>query len=463
VAAFFYDDQIKRFLLQFARIFSDWSVTYGFDQKGNPIYHRVPIIYGDSSRQVADVIAKNSASNMPSAPQIVYYISGIEFDQSRTQDPTFIDVQAVRQRAMNPETGEYETTQGNAFNIERPMPVPYTLRVTLEFWTSNTQQKLELREQLAALFNPSMEIMSTDNFLDWTSLSVVYQDGFTYSSRTQPVGTGNPIDVATWKFYMPIWISSPIKVRKFGVIQKIINTIYTGVAYNDIKDEDLLLGTRQKITPYGYKILLLDNQLQIIPANSAFSPSNDSFELPDIEPAAVFWHDVLNVYGVIRPGVSMIALENPFLATEIMGTINYDATNDSILIYDIDPDTLPQNTLDPVNSIIDPTQKTPGNGLPMAANGQRYLIVEDIPYQTAYTTSTQNSWIGLAQGASLNSIIEFNGTAWFVAFDAQAQQLDTVEFCTNLTSGVQYRFSTKLGWQKSYDGFYNQGDWRIII
>jgi hypothetical protein len=146
-----------------------------------------------------------------------------------------------------------------------------------------------------------------------------------------------------------------------------------------------------------------------------------------------------------------------------MGTINYDATNDSILIYDIDPDTLPQNTLAPVNSIIDPTQKAPGNGLPAAANGQRYLIVENIPYQTAYSSSVQNAWIGLIGGATLNSIIEFNGTAWYVVFDANAQLPNVVEFCTNLTSGVQYRFSTLLGWQKSYDGFYNQGDWRIII
>lgn len=462
MAMYFYDNQIRRFLLQFARIFSDWDVSYGFDQKGNPIYHRVPIIYGDSSRQVADVINKNSASNMPSAPQIVYYISGIEYDQSRTQDPTFLDVQAVRQRAMNPETGEYETTQGNAFNIERIMPVPYTLRMTLEFWTSNTQQKLELFEQLGALFNPSMEIQSSDNFLDWSSLSVVYQDGFNYSSRTQPVGTGNPIDVATWKFYMPIWISSPIKVKKFGVIQKIINTIYTGKAYNDIQDEDLLLGTRQKITPYGYKLLLLNNQLQIIPSDSPFVPDNGSFEVPNIEPAAVFWHSVLNVYGVIRPGVSMIALENPYLATEIMGTINYDPTNDSILQYNVDSDTLPQNTLAAVNSIIDPTQKVPGNGLPPAAAGQRYLIVDNIPIQTVYS-SLSNSWVGLITGADLNSIIEFNGTAWSVVFDANNQLANTVEFCTNLTSGVQYRFATATGWQKSYDGFYDQGDWRIII
>ena len=455
------DDQIKRFLLQFARIFSEWNVTFGTDPAGNTIYHRVPVVYGDSSRQAATIIANNSASNMPSAPQIVYYISGLEYDQRRTQDPTFVDVTNVRQRAFNQETGEYDTVQGNAFTVERMMPVPYTLRITVDFWTTNYQQKLELIEQMAVLFNPSLEIQSTDNFLDWTSLSVVYQDGLTFSSRTIPVGTGNPIDVLSWKFYMPIWISTSVKVKKLGIIQKIIATIYKGKALSDIQDEDLLLGTRQKITPYGYQLLLLGDRLQIIPANSPNLPPNNSVVMPDQQPSVVYWHSVLNVYGVIRPGVSMIALENPYLDTEIMGTIDYDITDDSLLVFNIDQDTLPQNTLDPVNSIIDPLQKFPGDGLPPASNGQRYLIVSDIPNQIPYSLSNDNAWVGLSDGARAGSIIEYDGVDWTISFDTN--QVQNIQFVTNLTSGVQYRYLADKGWQKSYEGYYTQGDWRIII
>ena len=460
MAAYFYDEQIKRFLLQFARIFSEWSVTFGTDPAGNTIYHRVPIIYGDGSRQAATIIANNSASNIPSAPQIVYYISGLEYDQTRTQDPTFVDVTSVRQRAYNQETGEYETVQGNAFTVERLMPVPYTLRVTVDFWTTNYQQKLELIEQMAVLFNPSLEIQSTDNFLDWTSLSVVYQDGLTFTSRSIPIGTGNPIDVLTWKFYMPIWISASVKVKKLGIIQKIIASIHSGKALSDIQDDDLLLGTRQKITPYGYQLLLLGDNLQILPANNPDQPPNTSLEVPTEPPGTIFWHSVLNVYGVIRPGVSMIALENPYLSTEIMGTIDYDSFDDSILVYNIDPDTLPQNTLDPVDSIIDPTQKYPGEDLPPSISGQRYLIVADIPHQIPYN-SLPNAWPGLTTGAIAGSIIEYDGTEWFISFDTT--QIQVMQFVTNLTSGVQYRYISDQGWMKSYEGYYNQGDWRIII
>jgi hypothetical protein len=244
MAQFFYDNQVRRFLIQFAKIFSNWYVTRGKDPNGNEILVRIPIMYGDSSRQAATIIANNSSSNLPSAPLITYYITGIEYNQKWTQNPTFVDKLNVRQRAYDQDTQSYETTQGQAFTVERLMPVPYTLRVNVDFWTTNYQQKLEIFEQLATLFNPALEIQSTDNFIDWTSLSAVFQDGITFSSRTIPVGTNNPIDVMTWKFYMPIWISTSSKLKKMGVIEKIIASIYRGSALLDVQDDQLFLQSR---------------------------------------------------------------------------------------------------------------------------------------------------------------------------------------------------------------------------
>jgi hypothetical protein len=357
------------------------------------------------------------------------------------------------------------------------MPVPYTLRMTVEIWTSNYLQKLELIEQVASLYNPSLEIQSTDNYLDWTSLSVVYQDGLAFTTRSIPVGTGNPIDVATWKFYMPIWISSPAKVKKLGIIQKIITSVYLGESVSDITNQDLLLGSRQKITPYGYNFLLLGNILQVVPADTAFYPNNENYDLPDTQGAAVYWEAFLNMYGVVRPGVSMIALENPYLETEIMGTIDFNPQNASELFYTIDPDTLPQNTLAPVNSIINPLDKQPDNGLPVAVNGVRYLIVESIPEQIPYPPPSivLSPWAGLTGGANAGDIIEFSSsTGWFISFDSTQPYSSgsnpgplpdsaIAQFVLNLTSNVQYRWVYQEGWSKSVDGWYRAGDARIII
>ena len=456
MADYFYDNQIRRFLIQFAKIFSSWNVTKGNDPAGNPIIVRVPVMYGDSSRQAATIIANNSASNLPSAPLITFYITGLEYDQKRTQDPTFTDRINVRQRSYNNDTQSYEQVQGQAFTIERLMPVPYTLRVSVDLWTTNYNQKLELIEQLGTLFNPALEIQSTDNFVDWTSLSVVYQDGLTFSSRSIPVGTGNPIDVLTWKFYMPIWISTASKLKKFGVIEKIIASIFRGHALTDIQDDDLLLGTRQKITPYGYKLLLIGNSLQILPANQDFYPNNVDLTLPPPPNTDIYWSSVLNVYGTIKPGISQIWIQNPYMTTEIVGTIVPDPNDDRLLIYNIDPDTLPQNTLPPVNSVINPLLTGPNAGLPGPFNGVRYLIVEDV----GHVGDSTAAWGSLV--ARANDIIEYNATAgqWVVSFNSNAET--TVEYCTNLTTGIQYRYTDSI-WMKSVEGWIDQGDYSIVI
>jgi hypothetical protein len=455
MAQFFYDAQIRRFLLQFAKIFSNWYVTKGKDPAGNEILMRVPIMYGDQSRQASTVIANNSASNLPSAPLITYYISGLEYDQSRTQDPTFVDKLNVRQRTYDASSQSYETTQGQAFTVERLMPVPYTLRVTVDFWTTNYNQKLELIEQLGTLFNPALEIQSTDNFIDWTSLSVVYQDGLTFSSRSIPQGTGNPIDILTWKFKMPIWLSTASKLKKYGVIHKIIASIFRGDSLDATANEDLLLGTRQKITPYGYKVLLLNNTLQLLPADEAFDPSNVNLSLPNPPDTSLYWTSLLQVYGAYKPGISQIWLQNPYMETEIVGTIVVDPLDDRLLIYNIDTDTLPENTLDPVDAVINPLTSGPGAGLPAPIPGRRYLIVENMG-----GSAPTIAW-GNVQ-AEANDIIEYNGTAWVVAFNASATT--SLQYVTNLNTNVQYRYVPAEGvWMKSYEGWYDQGDYSIVI
>jgi hypothetical protein len=95
-----------------------------------------------------------------------------------------------------------------------------------EIWTSNTDQKLQLLEQILVLFNPSLEIQTTDNYVDWTSISVVDLSSINFSSRTIPQGTESDIDVCTLDFQTPIWISPPAKVKKMGIIKNIIMNVF---------------------------------------------------------------------------------------------------------------------------------------------------------------------------------------------------------------------------------------------
>jgi hypothetical protein len=243
-----------------------------------------------------------------------------------------------------------------------------------------------------------------------------------------------------------------------GVIEKIIASIFKGNALTDIQDDDLLLGTRQKITPYGYKILLIGNTLQILPQAIAFYPGNNNLDLPPNPDTDIYWSSVLNVYGTVKPGISQIWLQNPYMTTDIVGTIVPNPNDDRLLIYNIDPDTLPQNTLDPVDGVINPQLTGPNAGLPGPVNGRRYLLVDNIG-APGDSTVAWGSVIAFA-----NDIIEYNASTgqWFVSFNSTTATPTTLEYVTNLTTNVQYRFVDDA-WMKSYEGWYDQGDYSIVI
>jgi hypothetical protein len=257
---------------------------------------------------------------------------------------------------------------------------------------------------------------------------------------------------------MPIWISTSAKLKKFGVIEKIIASIFQGKALQDMQDDDLLLGTRQKITPYGYKVLLIGNRLQLLPANEAFDPSNIDLNYPNPPDTNLYWSALLNVYGNVKPGISQIWLQNPYMNTDIVGTIVPDPTDDRLLIYNIDTDTLPQNTLDPVTSVINPLTTGPNAGLPGPINGVRYLLVESIGHAGDSTIA----WGNLV--ANANDIVEYNSDTgeWFVSFNSHADT-SIVQYVTNLTTNIQYRYTPDGVWMKSYEGWYDQGDYSIVI
>jgi len=462
--SFFYDEQIRRFLLQFTRIFSGFQVEYGRDENSeNAALLRVPVRYGDASRNAQTIIQENSRNSMPASPLMTFYISTLDYDRPRMQDPTFVSKLAVRQRTYDESTETYETTQGNAFTIERLMPVPYKLGITLDIWTSNTNQKLQLLEQILTLFNPSLEIQSTDNYIDWTSLSVVELESNVWSSRTIPTGAQDTIDIATLKFNLPIWISPPAKVKKLGVVERIIVSMYdaNGDFNNAVANNDLLLGTRQVITPFNYGLVVVNNRIQCVQPQLVDAEANDDFAPNTIlSDSDLLWPTVIDMYGTLRPGVSQLRLEQEN-GTEVIGTIALDPSDNRFVLFTADIDTLPQNTLIPVDAIIDPLVSGPQEGLDSAIEGQRYLLTES----TGNSDNRFNpvAWLGdngRPLVANANDIIEYQNNYWRVVFRSTGAAGG--QYVTNITTGIQYEW-TGNSWVKSYQGVYPGGTWSLVL
>ena len=471
MATYFYDQQIRRFLLQFARIFSNFDVEFGANEAGQgpgsetDTLVRVPVRYGDASRQAQTILQNNSANDMPSTPLMTFYITDLKYDRPRIQEPNFVNNIAVRQRTYDPDTDSYETTQGNAFTIERIMPVPYELTINLDIWTSNTNQKFQILEQILTLFNPSLEIQSTDNYIDWTSLTVLYLKDSRWSSRTIPIGTDNPIDIATLSFTLPMWLTPPAKVKKLGVVERIIASVYDaqGDLVNSLSNSDLLLGTRQKFTPYNYQVLLVDNKLQALRQQQVVDEPNASLTPADSPSSNLLWHSVVNMYGTLRSGISYITLEQPD-GTDVMGTVAFDPTDDRFLLFTLNEGTVPPNTLLSITAVIDPLASGPGAGLSAAAKGQRYLFTQNTGSFDNPGVTNPDAWEGVDGQpliAHANDIVEYNGTFWEVSFDSTSSP-NNMQYVTNETTEIQYRWTGSV-WVKSFQGLYPGGQWTLVL
>ena len=447
---FFYDGQIRRFLVQFMRIVSGIDVEFGKNSQGVKALQRVPIYYGDASRQAAAILKGNSENTLNGVPAMAAYISGLNYDQSRMQEPNFIGKMHLRERQFDADTGTYGTQQGDSYTIERLMPVPYKLTIKLDIWTSNTEQKMQIVEQLAVLFNPSLEIQSTDNYIDWTSLTYVQLTEMLWSSRTVPAGSEEPIDIATLTFEMPIWISAPAKVKRLGVIQKFIGNIYDEQGVFNEETVLTTLASRSTVTPLNYGILYTGNQLKLLKPQEIV---DENFNITKVNPPDT-WRALIEIYGTLVTGQSEIRFELP-TGNELIGSITYHPSDPTILLFDPIEDTMPLNTVDAVNAIINPINVTVDNALLNPTAGTRYLLTDDIG---SAENTNYSLWGPLV--AKENDIIEYSGSNWFVSFASAS--VSTTEYVTNTNTNVQYRW-TGTEWIKSVEGIYRGGEWSLVI
>ena len=449
-----YDGQIRRFILQFIRMLSNFQVEFGKDANGNTTLQTVPIYYGDASRQAAMILRGNSENTLNAVPAMACYISALSYDRDRVLNPYFEGSMRIREQVYNPSTQNYTGTQDSLYTVDRLMPAPYKLTLKVDIWTSNTEQKHQLIEQIAPIFNPALEIQSSDNYVDWGSLSAVFLTDTNYSSRSVPMmGDDTSIDIATLTFGLPIWISLPAKVKKMGVVAEIIASIYVddGTLNPDIITSLQGLVSQQRYTPLNYSVTYLGNTLTLY----SVVDSSGSSGVPER------WAGLVNVYGELTNGISQVRLRfvNNTGTHEIVGTVAYDPTDSHNLLFTPISTTLPTNTLDPVNAIIDPRTVKVDSNILTPTTGTRYLILNDIGDIATESPVAWRGAVGTNLLAKANDIIEWNGSYWVVAFDSNNTG---AEYVTNLNTTTQYRW-TGAEWVKSYEGVYGPGEWSLVL
>jgi hypothetical protein len=476
---YFYDGQIRRYVTQFMRVF------IGFKYKAGNEERQVPVMYGDMSRQVAAIIKENSENKMSTVPKIACYISGLEMDTTRLSDASFVSKVHIRERRYTDSGGtiEYQNVQGGNYTVERLMPTPFRMSMKADIWTSSTDQKLQLLEQILVLFNPSLEIQTTDNYLDWTSLSVIDLTTLNFSSRSIPAGAESEIDICTLEFSMPVWITPPAKVKKLGIVQSVISNVFleSGELVNL---EDLVYNRRSGgfgITTNRYRVLLFksntgnlsDNQYDVTLVNpdaAVLALGLDQKSIKTGEP--VDWNAILEVQGGYKPG-SQMYFKKPS-GGEIIGvSFVISPLDPSIIVVTLDADTYPANSdivsgiaaRGTVDAVIDPYKYNPVEVFGGQANipvGQRFLMLDDVNPNNA-NSDGPDGWKNL-NGSDpeilANSIVEWTGTEWETIWEPRTAEIGQV--IQNIRTGIKYRWDGEQ-WLKAFEGEYGPGEWNFIL
>ncbi len=446
---YFYDKQVRRYIQQFIRLFSGFSVQMGESEEKLPVMQKVPVRYGDINRMAAHITRENSENIVNTVPFISCYINTLNLSPERRTYQQSVDSVQVFEKATDENTGEYTDNIGSTYTVQRHNPVPYMMEMNVDVWTSNTDQKLQLLEQILVLFNPTLNIRTSDNPFDWTSLSYVEMTNILWSSRSIGSTIDDIIDVATMTFQVPVLITPPAKLKK----QTLIHTIIDKLHNLDDPNLDLFKENEPFEAQTNYVVIAFkDRKLEYINGvarilNNAGKPLNDDGD-------ALTWEQVLKPYGQLRPGISQVRLRKSNdiedASNDIVGKLSF-STNDNELEVDIDSDTLPTNTLNPVDGVLDPTKNIPGQGtVPSPIAGNRYIITKDL--------TDIAIWGGLK--AKANDIIEYNGSDWVISF--VSSQVSLQQYVKNIKTDDQLEWNGS-DWFNSFEGLYKPGFWRVYL
>ena len=231
---FYYDEQIKKYVLQFMAIFVGMQVKVGRLRTGaivdvpdptcedpnatsqEPEYKEerlisVPVHYGHSDRVVASILADNTQTKPIRLPIMSAYIKGITLAKDR-----FHGIGVERRNAYTPVGG---LVPDDTRVVHQRMPVPYDLSMELAIYASNTEQHFQILEQIFLLFDPKLNIQATDGVFDMSRLTQVVLDDVSLNTN-YPIGNDRRIIQSELSFTVPIWISAPADIRK-NIIEKI--------------------------------------------------------------------------------------------------------------------------------------------------------------------------------------------------------------------------------------------------
>ena len=212
IAGYYYDNQLKKYLLQFNAIFQDMQVSVGKNEIKEERLIPVPIVVGSMDRVAAAAATGHTQNKHIRLPMMSSNMSSFEIARDR-----FKGVGIESRDVYVPLGG---SLPDDAQVVRQRMAIPYRLTVDLHVYTSNKDQQFQIMEQIMMLFDPSLQIQTSDAHLDPGRITTVELISIS-SEDNFPPGTESRNSMITFTFTVDAYIQVPATVKQ-DYVKKVI-------------------------------------------------------------------------------------------------------------------------------------------------------------------------------------------------------------------------------------------------
>lgn len=201
---YYYEGQLKKLLVQFLAVFVGLQVKSGKTNELGDRFIDVQVKNGSSDRVFASIASDNTQNKPLRLPLIAGTLKNVDMAPelrhgSRTE----------RTNVKMPSGGRFPD---DLQTIKQSMPVPYLAQFELNIFASSQEQHYEMLEQLLLLFDPTLELYTSDEVMDWGRLRSLELINISFDESIP--GVDRRVIQTTLLFKAPVYLSLPAQVRK---------------------------------------------------------------------------------------------------------------------------------------------------------------------------------------------------------------------------------------------------------
>lgn len=205
MGTYYYSGQFEKLLIQFMNVFAHIKVRTGkndMDRTGDFI--DVTIKHGSMDRVVAAIKTNNNNNTPLRLPAMAAKITGIEYAADRAKGTGTTSRKTVLERGK-----VFPDDLKVVYSLN---PIPYDLTFELNILTSNMKHHFEIIEQICLVFNPTVQLQTSDAVFDMSKITQAELENISIDEN-YPSGQDRRLIAATLQFSATAWVAAPLNIR----------------------------------------------------------------------------------------------------------------------------------------------------------------------------------------------------------------------------------------------------------